>query len=104
MTASQFQELLILVQERIQRADTVMRMALPAEGKLQVSLSFLAHESSFRELSRGFRVLAPSISIFFLPETLMAMSDVLSAYMKVRKQQRFLYSYLVLLAVKDKFT
>jgi hypothetical protein len=82
MTESQFNELLALVGPRIQRKDTYLRMAIPATVKLQVALSFLAHGSTFKMLSREFRVPVCSISLF-LPETLEAIRHALSPYLKV---------------------
>ncbi len=90
MTESQFTELLTLVEPLIQHKDTRMRVALPAKTKLQLTLCFLANWSSFKVLARDFRVPVSSISLF-LPETLQAIRNVLSAYMQVKKNKNYNY-------------
>ncbi|CAH0725632.1 unnamed protein product, partial [Brenthis ino] len=62
VTAENFDELLSLIQSSIQRQDTLMRDALPAKIKLEVTLSFLATGMSYRSLSHFYRVSKPSIS------------------------------------------
>ena len=83
MNTNTFRELLGLVEQQIQKADTYMRAALSAELKLQITLRYLATGDSFKSLSYFFRVPTSTISTF-LPEVLRAISQALSSNIKVR--------------------
>ena len=67
LTTDTFDELLALIASSIQRQDTVMREALPAKIKLEVTLTYLATGMSYRSLSHFYRVSKPAISQF-IPE------------------------------------
>lgn len=82
VTAENFDELLSLIQSSIQRQDTLMRDALPAKIKLEVTLSFLATGMSYRSLSHFYRVSKPSISQF-IPEVCRAIFEALKQFIKV---------------------
>lgn len=82
VTAENFDELLSLIQSSIQRQDTLMRDALPAKIKLEVTLSFLASGMSYRSLSHFYRVSKPSISQF-IPEVCRTIYEVLKQFIKV---------------------
>nr|XP_037289008.1 uncharacterized protein LOC119181833 [Rhipicephalus microplus] len=56
VSREQFVQLLSLVGPRIQRQDTVMRRAISAETRLQVTLRYLASGESHHSLSRQFRL------------------------------------------------
>ncbi|XP_034837923.1 protein ALP1-like isoform X1 [Maniola jurtina] len=62
MTAENFEELLSLISNNIQRNDTLLRDAIPAKLKLEVTLSFLSTGNSYRSLSHLFRLPKSSIS------------------------------------------
>lgn len=82
MTSAKFDELLELVRGDIQRNDTLMRNAIPAKLKLQVTLRFLATGDSYASLSYLFRIPVCTISLF-VPEVLVAISKALANYLKV---------------------
>ncbi|XP_047991562.1 protein ALP1-like [Leguminivora glycinivorella] len=82
VTTENFDELLSLVHSKIQRNDTLMRDALPAKIKLEVTLSFLATGMSYRSLSHFYRVSKPSISVF-IPEVCRAIYEALKQFIKV---------------------
>lgn len=50
MTPKDFDDLLMILSSSFQRQDTFMRDTLPAKVKLEITLSFLASEMSFRNL------------------------------------------------------
>ncbi|KAJ8885382.1 hypothetical protein PR048_011579 [Dryococelus australis] len=50
MTPGQFNDLLKMVTPIIQQSDTIMREALPAKVKLEITLAFLASGTNFRML------------------------------------------------------
>ncbi len=83
MNSDRFNELLGMIEESIQKSNTVMRLAIPARLKLEVTLRYLATGDSFGSLALFFRIPPSSISTF-LPETLRAISHALSPYLKVR--------------------
>lgn len=84
MTPENFEQLLSMVKDIIQCKDTIMRDAITAEVKLQVTLNFLATGNSYRSLSHFFRVSRPAISKF-IPEVCDAISEVLDS-VKVGKK------------------
>jgi hypothetical protein len=51
MNTEQFDILLRVIADRIQRSDTIMRDAIPAREKLQITLYFLATGNSFQSFS-----------------------------------------------------
>lgn len=67
MSPTTFHTLLDKVYSRIQKCDTILREAIPAKIKLQVTLSFLATGNSYRNLQQSFRVSKAAISKF-VPE------------------------------------
>jgi hypothetical protein len=77
------------IADRIQRSDNIMRDAIPAREKLQITLYFLATGNSFRSLQHLFRVPKATISIF-LPEVLDATYHNLSDYIKLREITKIL--------------
>lgn len=82
MSSDKFDELLGMVTPSIQKEDTIMRLALPARLKLQITLRYLASGDSLKSLSLLFRVPPQSISSF-LPEVLRAIVDALSNFLRV---------------------
>jgi hypothetical protein len=88
MTPGNFEDLLRMVSPSIQRQDTILRDAIPARVKLELTLNFLASGSSYSTLSHLFRVPKPSISKF-LPEVLDAIYHSLQHYIKVSKISSF---------------
>lgn len=83
MSKQQFDQLLLKVGPSITKSDTLMRDAIPAKIKLEITLSFLATGNSFRTLQRQFRVSRPTISKF-IPEVCDAIYAALQEYIKVR--------------------
>ena len=69
MSVEKFDELLRLVESYISKTDTVMKAAIPARLKFEVTLRFLASGDSFSSLALLFRIPPCTISRF-LPETL----------------------------------
>jgi hypothetical protein len=83
MTTENFEKLLNLVSPTIQKQDTILRDALPARIKLQITLNYLATgNNSYRTLQHFFRVSIPTISKF-LPEVCDAIYQALEQYIKV---------------------
>lgn len=82
MTPDQFEFLFQKISAKIQREDTIMRPAIPAKIKLELTLSFLATGNSYRSLSHLFRVSKAAISIF-IPEVMDAVFEALKDYIKV---------------------
>jgi hypothetical protein len=69
MSVEQFDELLRLLESYISKTETVMKAAVPARLKLEVTLRFLASGDSFLSLVLLFRIPPCTISRF-LHETL----------------------------------
>jgi len=69
MSVEKFDELLWLVKSCISKTDAVMKAAVPARLKLEVTLQFLASGDSFSSLALLFRIPSCAISRF-LPEIL----------------------------------
>ena len=67
MTPDMFDILLSLVTPKIQQQDTIMRQALPARIKLEITLDFLSSGISYRRLSHFYRVTRCAIGKF-IPE------------------------------------
>lgn len=86
LNGQQFDYLLEKVTSKIQRADTVMRAAVPAKIKLQITLRYLATGDSFPSLESSFRVSKSTISKF-LPEVLDAIYEGLEEYIKVSNKK-----------------
>lgn len=84
MEIHHFNGLLQAIAPKISKADTVMRLAIPAKVKRQVTICFLATGASYRFLSSFFRVSEPAISKF-IPEVLDAIYENLKDYIKVSK-------------------
>lgn len=82
ITPNKFEELLACIKKDIQRKDTIMRNAVPAKLKLELTLRFLATGDSLRSLSYLFRIPVCTISLF-LPEVLETISKSLSNFLQV---------------------
>lgn len=82
MTPDLFDILLSLVTPKIQRIDTIMRQALPAKLKLEITLDFLSSGISYRRLSHFYRVARCSISKF-IPEVCVEIYKALKKYIEV---------------------
>jgi uncharacterized heparinase superfamily protein len=67
MSVEKFDELLRLMESYVSKTDTVMKAAIPARLKLEVTLRFLANGDSFSSLAL-FRIPPCTISRF-LPGT-----------------------------------
>jgi hypothetical protein len=64
MNTEQFDILLQEIADGIQRSDIIMRDAIPAREKLEITLYFLATGNSFRSLQHLLRVPKATISTF----------------------------------------
>lgn len=82
MSKEHFEILLAGIAHKITKNDTVMRSAIPARIKLEITLSYLATGNSYRTLQRLFRVSTPAISKF-VPEVCDAIYESLRDYIKV---------------------
>lgn len=82
MSKEKFEILLNQIAPQITKTDTVMRSAIPARIKLEITLSYLATGNSYRTLQRLFRVSRPAISKF-VPEVCDAIYEGLKEYIKV---------------------
>ena len=69
LTPQKFESLLEMISPFIQKCNTVLRDAIPARLKPEITLNFLATGNSYRTLQHMFRVSKPSISNF-VPEVL----------------------------------
>lgn len=85
MSPTMFNTLLDKVYTQIQKYDTMMREAIPARIKLQITLSFLATGNSLRNLQQSFRVSRGAISKF-IPEVCDAIYENLKDFMQVKIQ------------------
>jgi len=72
MNTEQFDVLLRDIADKIQRSDTIMRDAVPAREKLQITLYFLATGNSFRSLQHLFRVPKATITTFLVSFSFLA--------------------------------
>lgn len=82
LTPDQFEDILAMISPSISSIDTVMREALPARLKLEITLAFLATGTNFRILSVMFRVSKSSISKI-IPKVCEAIYSALKDYIKV---------------------
>jgi len=82
MSVEKFDELLRLVESYISKTDTVMKAAIPARLKLEVTLRFLASGDSFASFALLFRIPPCKISRF-LPEILQSIINTLDSFVKV---------------------
>ena len=82
LTADNFDELLSLIESSIQRQDTIMREALPAKIKLEITLTYLATGMSYRSISHFYRVSKSSISQL-IPQVCRAIYTGLKQFIKV---------------------
>ncbi|KOB77461.1 Uncharacterized protein OBRU01_02546 [Operophtera brumata] len=82
LTTEQVEILLNLIAPKIQRDDTLMRDAIPARVKLEITLVYLSSGISYRLLSVFFRVSKASI-IKIIPEVCAAINESLKDYIKV---------------------
>jgi len=83
MPPTMFHTLLDKVYSRIQKSDTILREAIPAKIKLQVTLSFLATGNSHRNLQQSFRVSKAAITKF-VPEVCDAIYEHLQDFLQVK--------------------
>lgn len=84
MDEANFELLLQKVIPKIQKQNTLLRDALPACLKLQVTLRYLATGDNFSTLSGLYRVPKNSISQF-LPDVCEAIYDCLQEYIRVSR-------------------
>ena len=82
VSVEKFDELLWLMESYISKTDTVMKAAIPARLKLEVTLRFLASGDSFSSLALLFRIPPFTISRC-LPETLQSIIIALDSFVKV---------------------
>jgi hypothetical protein len=82
MNSDMFDELLAMIQPSIQRQNTVMRNALSARLKLEVTLRYLASGDSLKSLALLFRLPTCTISKF-LPEVLKVIHTALAHCLRV---------------------
>jgi hypothetical protein len=82
MSEAQLDFLLQKVSPLIQKADTILRPALPAKLKLQITLHYLATGTCFRTLSALYRVPTCSISLM-IPEVCKAIYDISDEFIQV---------------------
>lgn len=86
MNPIQFDCLLQMVHDIIQRKDTKLRRSITAQTKLEITLRYLASGDSLKSLEYLFRVPECAISTF-LPEVLSAVALVLQPFIKVSKKR-----------------
>lgn len=82
MSENQFVELYEKVKLKIQKQNTIMREALPAKLKLQITLRYLATGDSFGTLEVLYRVPRCTIGRF-MPEVCRAIAETLEEYIRV---------------------
>ena len=82
LTATDFEELLLMVGEKISKKDTNFRQTIPASLRLAVTLRFLASGDSFTSLMYTFRISKQAISQI-VPELCEAIIYSLRTYVKV---------------------
>lgn len=82
VTPSQVEILLNLIAPKIQRENTLMRDAIPARVKLEITLVYLSSGISYRLLSIFFRISKASI-IKIIPEVCNAINESLKEFIKV---------------------
>lgn len=82
MTPTKFDELLSLVEKNIAKQDTILRQAIPAKTKLEITIRYLATGDSFASLQYLYRIPKSTISKF-IPKVLTAIYEVLEEYIKV---------------------
>jgi len=83
MDSQDFKLLLELIGPKIEKQNTVMRMAITAEERLIATLRFLATGRSYEDLKFSTCISAPSLS-YIIPETCKEIFEALKKdYMKV---------------------
>lgn len=83
VSQSEFEELCRRVENRVQKQNTVMRVAISVEERVALTLKYLACGDSITTLSQLFRISPPSI-YSILPEVCQALYDCLKdEFMKV---------------------
>lgn len=88
-----FDILLSLVMPKIQRQHTIMREALPAKVKLEITVDFLSSGISYRRLSHFYRVSRCSISKF-IPEVCEEIFKALKENIKVSTNNNFIFLFI----------
>lgn len=81
MSSERFETLLQYITPSIEKQNTIMRGALPARLKLQITLRYMASGDSFAYLQYLYRVPKCKISKF-LPEVCDSIYSVLKNYIK----------------------
>lgn len=94
-----FDILLSLVMPKIQRQHTIMREALPAKVKLEITLDFLSSGISYRRLSHFYRVSRCSISKF-IPEVCEEIFKALKENIKVSTNKNFIFLFIKKLHIR----
>ncbi|XP_022167504.1 putative nuclease HARBI1 [Myzus persicae] len=84
MSDTHFEYLLNKIKSKIQKMDTTMREAIPADTKLKLTLRYLATGDSFKSLEYFFRVPKCTISLF-LPEVCYEIYTALAEFIEVPK-------------------
>lgn len=82
MTPNNFETILNLITPSIQKKDTLLRDAIPARIKLQITLNYLATGNSYCSLQHLFRVSKSAISKL-IPEVCGSICQVLKEYIMV---------------------
>lgn len=83
VSQSEFEELCRRVENRVQKQNTVMRLAITVEERVAITLKYLACGDSITTLAQLFRISQPSI-YSILPEVCQALYDCLKdEFMKV---------------------
>ena len=94
MSVEKFVELLRLVESYISKTDTVMKTAIPARLKIEVTLRFLATGDSFSSRALLFTIPPCTIS-GFLPETLQSIINALDSFVKACMTKLLLHFQLI---------
>ncbi|XP_055618931.1 uncharacterized protein LOC129764142 [Toxorhynchites rutilus septentrionalis] len=88
VTPEQVETLLDLIAPKIQRQDTLMRGAIPARVKLEITLVYLSSGISFRLLSIFFRISKASIAKI-IPEVCDAINFSLKDFIKMPNKEEW---------------
>jgi hypothetical protein len=94
MSPECFDTLYDLIDNAIQRSDTMIRDAVPSRIKLEITLSFLATGNSYRNLQHLFRVSKAAISKF-IPEVCDNIYLKLGDHIKVRNICNLFFIHLL---------
>ena len=78
-----FDDLLSMIEHKVQKKSTWFREPISARIKLEITLRYLASGDSLTSLQYRYRVPKNTISVF-LPEVLSAIYEVLRPFIKAR--------------------